>query len=75
MPYKVVCNPFISIFILLTNIMLTFDAPTSIFSRHFQMLFLPLTLYVLMDSSVSFDTLNFEWSFVYIEGSQVLISI
>ena len=33
-----------------------------------------LTLYILMDSSVWFDTINFRWSIIYIEGSQVIIS-
>ena len=33
-----------------------------------------LTLYALMDSSFWFDIINFGWSTVYIEGSQVIIS-
>ena len=34
-----------------------------------------LTLYVRMDSFVWFDTMNLGWSIVYIEGSQVIISL
>ena len=33
-----------------------------------------LTLYALMDSSFWFDTINFGWSIIYTEGSQVIIS-
>ena len=29
---------------------------------------------VLIDSSIQFDTINFGWSIVYIEGSQVIIA-
>ena len=30
-------------------------------------------IYALMDSSFWFNTINFEWSIVYIEGSQVIV--
>ena len=33
-----------------------------------------LTLHALMDSSLWFDTINYGWSIVYIEGSQVILS-
>ena len=33
-----------------------------------------LTLYIPKDSSFWFDTINFRWSIIYIEGSQVIIS-
>ena len=36
---------------------------------------LELTLYQQMDSSFWFNTINLEWSTVYIEGTQVMISI